>query len=803
MKIDYPQTAKRTVASQGFVGAVLVLLLSLTPVSGKVFGRSTPLGRVQNKITVVGILSFQDETDSGAPAELGRKIAQQLKQRLALSFSDIVPKSLSADAPATLPVEQAAAIGRQNGVQFVVRGGLLAMTSSGQSNVTARVYAEIISVDSGTVKVVNAEGTGSGSGVTSGGIQWSAIDLNSASFALSAPGSALTAAIESLSNSLHQAVTTPSHSVQDSAATTSENANETTESAPTVDTKAEAEDELRQLIAQAEEVVASGAGDTDRLKPVNAALQKLKAALVSKASLLESGSDPTQSDQEIANAKTELQSALTVVTEQAASTSANSEEETSATGEKKSLLGAIDQRAGEALSLLQKIQELRSAFKGGAATGDVSEQSTGDVSGVVMQEGQPLAGVEVSDQVSGLSAMTGEDGSYTLKGLKAKKLSTLVLKKNGKQLTKGQIVPGQVADFELKSNKAAGQSAQRIVPSAIVLRENRSGDATGRVNGKAKDQMGKPLALALVSLSEQAGVKERVAVARTDSLGRYSFFRVPVGEYLLTIQKSGLRPTSTKVSVKPNGSSDVQSQLKADPQSPERTRQQTIVGGSSTAPANTPKHMYVLRDRNINDQTAPARVVANPAQPGGSLRGQVVDASSRKPISGATVSIAGRRARTDQAGNFDLGDLTPGNYLVKVTSSGFSEGQESVNIRPSATSREDFALKRLGNSDPIVRAVPQAPRVAVPIRFGQVRGRVVDSATGAPVASAMVAISGQQRAVTDRDGSYSLAALPPGSYQVSISKVGFVEKRTAFNIRAGETTNADFRLTSMTRKPRQ
>ena len=95
------------------------------------------------------------------------------------------------------------ALGKQNAVQFVVRGGILALAAT-DSNITAQLYAEIISVESGSVSVVRAEGTAAG-----GSIQWSAIDLNSASFSSSAPGTALAAAIESLATSIHQALLSP------------------------------------------------------------------------------------------------------------------------------------------------------------------------------------------------------------------------------------------------------------------------------------------------------------------------------------------------------------------------------------------------------------------------------------------------------------------------------------------------------------------------------------------------------------------------------------------------------------------
>ncbi len=478
---DYTRTAKRNVTSPGLI--CIALLLILLPVRGTTLRAPALSGPVQNKVTVVGILPFQDETDTGAPLELGRKIAQQLKQRLSVSFKDVLPKSLvlNSDAASTaaLTVEQVVALGKQNAVQLVVRGGLLALGPDQQSNITAQLYAEIISVESGAVSVVRAEGTGAG-----GSIQWSRIDLDSAAFSSSGPGTALAAAIESLAVLIDQAMLTPL--VEVAPVANSVSGAGTIEPTPPVDAAAaDADEELQQLIAQAEEVVGSGAGDTDQLKSVSAALQKLKAVLTSKASLIEGGADPTGSDQEIAAARTEMQAALTALTEHSAPVAANSEEVTPPTGEKKNLLGTIDQRATEVLGILQKIQEMRAAVRGAKEdpyVGDAgpegppleaSEQPTEDVSGVVMQSGQPLAGVEVTDTDSDATAITAPDGSYTLKALPAGKLSTLILKKDGKQLASGQIdmLRGRtaVADFDVTPKMSPKASALRIIPSTRVL----------------------------------------------------------------------------------------------------------------------------------------------------------------------------------------------------------------------------------------------------------------------------------------------------------------------------------------------
>lgn len=783
---DYTQTVKRNLTRQTVVFLAL-LLLSLKPVNAAV-ENSKVAHSIQNKIAIVGILNFQDETDSGAPPELGRKLAQQLKQRLASSFNDIVPKSLSSDTPATLSVEQAVAIGKQNAVQFVVRGGLLALTASEQSRVTARLYAEIISVESGTVSVVNSEGTGAGTGAaTPGAIKWSAIDLNSASFASSAPGTALAAAIESLARTLHQALAAPAPSVEDSAATTSSSAADSVSSVNSA--AAEADDELRQLIAQAEEIVANGSGDTDRLKPVSSALQKLKSALASKASLIEGGADPASSDQEIAAAKNELQSALTVVTEQAASTSANSEEVTPQTGEKKSLLGAIDQRATEVLGILQKIQEMRAAVRGAkedsyvgdaSAEGspiEASEQPTEDVSGVVMQLGQPLAGVEVIDTDSDATAITAPDGTYTLKALPAGKLSTLILKKDGKQLASGQIdmLRGRtaVADFDVAPKMSPKASALRIIPSSRVL--NSKAKATGTIKGIARDKTSKPLPRALVTLPT-------LGVVRTDSSGHYAFYKVPAGEHVITIQKAGLKPVSTRVTVAPNGATEAQSQLPAALPKDARDRQRAIVPGT-----------------------------------GSNLHGRVLDTDGN-PIAGAKVvlmqSTSAMSVRTSRSGDYELKDLKAGTYTVVAMHAGYANGKLKVSVDLGKAESQDFRLKRQDSPyvakalsaqtlrqpsrEPVRSTAVPERSAAVPLRpvspsAGELTGRVVDAATRRPIVGARVSIRGRS-VKTSEVGSFSLNNLTPGNYQINVTSAGFSEEQRSVAVRAGASTREDFAL---------
>jgi protocatechuate 3,4-dioxygenase beta subunit/TolB-like protein len=838
---------------------IALVLLGSTPVI------SGARNKAQGKVIVVGILPFQDESETNAPPELGRKLAAQLRQRISTNVQDILPRSINADSPVN--VEQVKALGKQQGVQYVIRGGILSLTADEQ--ITAQVYLEIITVETGETSVIRSEGSGG-----PGAIEWSTIDLNKTSYSSSPVGKALTSAIDSLVMQLHQALSAPVDS------TSSEATSETPTSS--IDTAtAETDEELQQLIAQAEEVVSSGSGDESTLTSVREGLRKLKTALTTKASAIEGGGDPTAADQEIASAKSELQSVLSTLAEQAQVSSGSESVEGEATsGEKRSLLGMIDKYAGEAIGILQKIQEMRSAYRGATAEAAVEgeqvevSEATEDVSGVVLEMGQPLAGVEVVDKETEVKAITGPDGSYTLIGLPAGKLTTLVIKKDGKQLAMGQVnvLNGRmaVADFDVK------KKAVRVIPSTVVV-NNRSKTAKGTLKGTARDNSGKALPRALVTIPG-------VAVARTDSQGRYLFVGLPVGNHTLTIAKAGMKPQTTKVSVRPNSATQTQTQLASDPQSV-RTRQQAIMRGSGTilrgkvlsadkqplagakvtllqstgavAVLTSKQGEYQLKDlppgsytalvskvgyenlkrtvnaqagktesqnfqlkrkdspyeaRLINTRVGPSRTSSASSKSDSartSFSGRVIDASTRRPIAGATVSTRGRREKTGENGAFQMTGLAPGNYEVSVTSAGYSEAEKKITLLAGSAFRQEFVMTKAntGSVPSRTSVIPSRTSATtgqgadVQVRLGQVRGRVTDAASGAPIAGAMVAVVGRPTVMTGRDGGFNVASVPAGSYQVIIRKPGFADRRGEIRVRAGETSAASFSLTSTARRP--
>ena len=91
----------------------------------------------------------------------------------------------------------------------------------------------------------------------------------------------------------------------------------------------------------------------------------------------------------------------------------------------------------------------------------------------------------------------------------------------------------------------------------------------------------------------------------------------------------------------------------------------------------------------------------------GFIEGKVTDEVGA-PLDGAVISALGGTtafAVSDKTGQYTLGQLPPGPYLVRVHLAGFLAARSSmVNVRPSSKSASSFTLRREGS--------PNAPRLA-------------------------------------------------------------------------------------------
>ena len=191
----------------GAVGICLILLCFF----------SNPIPAAQERMTSLGILDFINDSAVEAPSGLGRALARQLQQQLVGQYQDVLPRLVdlpSDDSSQTRwPIEEIGMQGKQSGVQFMVRGGVLAVTSEeadGEAEVRVQLYAELINAESSRIQSYRAGGIGrqSAAGFDLDGLLASA-DLRSCSFRRTALGKALSNAIGQLSESVHEAIASP------------------------------------------------------------------------------------------------------------------------------------------------------------------------------------------------------------------------------------------------------------------------------------------------------------------------------------------------------------------------------------------------------------------------------------------------------------------------------------------------------------------------------------------------------------------------------------------------------------------
>ena len=155
----------------------------------------------------------------------------------------------------------------------------------------------------------------------------------------------------------------------------------------------------------------------------------------------------------------------------------------------------------------------------------------------------------------------------------------------------------------------------------------------------------------------------------------------------------------------------------------------------------------------------------------GILTGHVTDERDL-PLGGASVSLGAPQTFTDVRGLYSI-MLDPGQYTETVTLTGFRTNVASVTISVGGTLVHDVTL---------ARAVP-----------GSITGTVTDD-NGAAL-DATVAIPGASTR-TDADGSFTVANVPPGTYEATASAGRHYTADTeTVTVNEGQATAVNFILT--------
>lgn len=159
------------------------------------------------------------------------------------------------------------------------------------------------------------------------------------------------------------------------------------------------------------------------------------------------------------------------------------------------------------------------------------------------------------------------------------------------------------------------------------------------------------------------------------------------------------------------------------------------------------------------------------AQDRTAVRGVVRDSANGEPLAGALVdlrSVAYQRAtRSNQQGEFRLGDVPRGEFHVTVRRLGYAEVQRDVRVADGDTSLV-FAMSA------IARAL-DARRVVA--RVNGIQGVVGSAHAMQPLANATVQVVGLGRPVrTDSAGRFFVEIRKGGSYLVRIAHDGYAHQ---------------------------
>jgi hypothetical protein len=87
---------------------------------------------IHGQLTTIGILPFNNESGIDLPAELVPKIPMDLQQQL-LTYTDLLPRVMGTEMDLesfkSMNIEQVVQYGREKGVMFLVRGGILSLSA--------------------------------------------------------------------------------------------------------------------------------------------------------------------------------------------------------------------------------------------------------------------------------------------------------------------------------------------------------------------------------------------------------------------------------------------------------------------------------------------------------------------------------------------------------------------------------------------------------------------------------------------------------------------------------------------------
>jgi thermitase len=409
----------------------------------------------------------------------------------------------------------------------------------------------------------------------------------------------------------------------------------------------------------------------------------------------------------------------------------------------------------------------------------VSGSITGSVADA--KDGSAISGAQVSD--GGTTVLTNALGSYTIDNVPAGSYQ-VVASKEGYQSSSLTVTvlsgPTAIANLAL---------------SRIIVLGSITGSVTDAKDGSA-----------IVG----ATVSDGNGTALTDALGSYTIGNVPPGSYQVTTSKWGYYSSFQTVTVGSGSNAVANFSLSqiivsgsitgsvADAQGGSPIVGVIVSDGNGTATtdatgkytiADVPSGNYQVTASKsgyqsssltvtvLSGSTAVANFSLSQVIVPGSITGSVTDAKDGSPIVGAQVSDGTRTATTDATGKYVITDVPPGTYQVVASKEGYETSFSAVSVLQGTTAVANFSLSQ----------------VIVP---GSITGSVTNAKDGSPIVGAAVT-DGNATALTDALGTYTIANVSPGTYQVVASKAGYQSSSLTVIVLSGATAVANFSMSQI------
>ncbi len=423
-------------------------------------------------------------------------------------------------------------------------------------------------------------------------------------------------------------------------------------------------------------------------------------------------------------------------------------------------------------------------------------QATGGIVGTVSDgaNGLPLVEVSVQLQQGGdvvAVVTTNENGDYSFT----------------------EVPPGDFTVTFMEEDYMTTDQTVSVISGDITRLITVLTPLPGVITGVVTEETGSPVSNAALFLSNTAGTLVEQTI--TNGNGQYTFSNLGPGSYNLTASAEGFQSVTTGVDIVPNETETTNFSLPLNPAS---------VQGSVTDENGNPLSGVMVEVLNeignviistttastgvyFINQLAPGTYRIRFSTPGfaikiigstlaagesvtinaslapnpGVLTGNVIAAGS-DAINGAGVSVLNSEGitvaatTTDEAGTYLVDSLPPGNYSVIFAADGFGTKIIGAMIQSDSTTIVDAELARIS---------------------GTLTG-TVSSTNGTVLAGAFVKVFSNNTlvssTVTDKNGTYTLGNLLPGSYTVVVSADTFATNSVGALIVADEVTVVDAQL---------